>query len=390
MSPGSRIPAGAVRRVEPAGMDGAARAGYSGAAEKREARVSLQNTERQRLNILLFYAFVLLLAYVAYRIIQPFLMPLVWAGILALCAQPLNRRLARWRGPTVAAAISTIAVALLLIVPAVALTISMLGEMSQALSGLQGALAGIRENEKLIAAWTWIEAHVPLPTPDEMKARLADLAARLTRYLAGQAGAVLQGSSVFLFKLFVTLFALFFFLRDGRELGEVIRKILPFDTKRKEELIGRTRDLVFAGTMATLAVAAAQGVAGGILFAILGIRAPIFWGVVMGFCALLPLFGTALIWLPASVGLFIGGCWVRGLLLIVLGIVVVGGLDNFLRPALVSGKTRMNGLVVFISLLGGVAAFGFVGIVLGPVIAAAVISLLQLGAAEPEVPLGEK
>ncbi|MBP7830919.1 MAG: AI-2E family transporter [Kiritimatiellae bacterium] len=352
--------------------------------------MSFQNTERQRLNMLLFYAFVLLLAYLAYRILQPFLMPLVWAGILALCAQPLNKRLARWRGPAVAAAISTTAVALLLIVPAAVLTAAMLGEMSQALSGLQNALAGIRENEKLLAAWTWIEAHVPLPTPDEMKARLTDLAAKLTRYLAGQAGAILQGSSVFVFKLFVTLFALFFFLRDGRELGEVIRKLLPFDAKRKEELIGRTRDLVFAGTMATLAVAAAQGLAGGILFAILGIRAPIFWGAVMGFCALLPLFGTALVWGPAAVGLFIGGNWIRGLLLVVLGIAVVGGLDNFLRPALVSGKTRMNGLVVFISLLGGVAAFGFVGIVLGPVIAAAVISLLQLGAAEPEVPLGEK
>ncbi|HOW98644.1 MAG TPA: AI-2E family transporter, partial [Kiritimatiellia bacterium] len=82
--------------------------------------------------------------------------------------------------------------------------------------------------------------------------------------------------------------------------------------------------------------------------------------------------------------LFIGGSWVRALLLITLGIAVVGGLDNFLRPALVSGKTRMNGLVVFISLLGGVAAFGFVGIVLGPVVAAAVISLLQLGAADAE------
>lgn len=342
------------------------------------------DSERRRLNTLLFYGVVLLLAYLAYRILEPFLVSLAWAGILALCAQPIHKRLLNRCRPTLAALASTLAVALLLIVPAVLLALAMLGEISQALSSLQNAVGNIHENERLQTAWTWVQAHLPLPSPDEIKVRLAAFAAQLTRFLAGQAGLVLQASSVFLFKLFVTLFALFFFLRDGRPLGTVIRKLLPFEEARKEELIGRTRDLVFAGTMATLAVAAAQGLAGGILFAVLGLRAPIFWGVVMGFCALLPVLGTAVIWLPAAIGLLASGAWVRGVVLILLGIIVVGGIDNFLRPALVSGKSAMNGLVVFISLLGGVAAFGFLGLVLGPVVAAAVISILQLGATDPE------
>ncbi len=216
---------------------------------------------------------------------------------------------------------------------------------------------------------------------EKIQARLAEIAPKLTRFAAGQAGTVLQSSSVFLFKLFVTLFALFFFLRDGRELGKVIRNLLPFTPQRNEELISRTSDLIFAGSMATLTVAAAQGVAGGILFAVLGLQAPLFWGVVMGFCALLPLAGTALVWVPAAIGLIVVGSWIKGVILIVLGMVLVGGMDNVLRPALVSGKTEMNGLVVFISILGGVAAFGFVGLVLGPVIVAAAISILQIGAA---------
>jgi predicted PurR-regulated permease PerM len=169
-------------------------------------------------------------------------------------------------------------------------------------------------------------------------------------------------------------------LRDGRELGAVIRNILPFDKKRNEELISRTSDLIFAGSMATLTVATAQGVAGGILFAILGLPAPVFWGVVMGFCALLPMGGTALVWVPAAIGLIVVGSWVKGVILMILGMALVGGMDNILRPALVSGKTEMNGLVVFISILGGVAAFGFVGLVLGPVIVAAAVSILQIGA----------
>jgi predicted PurR-regulated permease PerM len=320
------------------------------------------------------------MGYLCARIFKPFLMPLVWAGILALCAQPLQRRLMGRFKPAPAAILSTVAVAGLLIVPAVLLVIALVGEISTALSKLQGTLGSIHENQKILAVWAWIELHLPAVELEKLQARLTEIAPKLTKFVASQAGVALQASSVFFFKLFVTLFALFFFLRDGRKLGAVIRNILPFEPKRKEELITRTGDLIFAGTMATLTVAAAQGLAGGILFAVLGLQAPLFWGVVMGFCALLPLFGTALVWLPAAIGLIAFGYWVKGVILIVLGILLVGGMDNILRPALVSGKTEMNGLVVFISILGGVAAFGFVGLVLGPVIVAAMVSILQIGA----------
>ena len=317
-------------------------------------------TEKQRMNLLLFYAIILLLGYLGYQIAQPFLVPLVWAGILALCAQPLHRRLAAKFNPSLAAILSAVAVALLLIVPAVLLAIALAGEIKT-------------------AAWAWVEAHVPMAAPDEIKGKLMQMGTTLTRFMAGQAGAAIQASSIFFFKLFVTLFALFFFLRDGLALGNAIQSILPFGPKRNEELMTRTAELVFAGSMATLTVAAVQGLTGGIVFAALGLPAPIFWGVVMGFCALLPLFGTALIWGPAVVGLLAMGAWGKAAILLVLGLVLVGGIDNLLRPILVSSKTQMNGLVVFISILGGVTAFGFVGLVLGPVVAAAIISLLELG-----------
>ena len=339
-----------------------------------------EESENRRLNHLLFYAVVLLLGYLGYRIVEPFLAPLAWAGILALCAQPLHAKISRHMGPGAAAGLSTAAVGLLLIVPAVLLAVALAGEIGTAIGDLQESLATLHENEKALKAWAWIEAHVPQAAPEEIQGRLGEIAAQLTKFVAGQAGAALQTSSVFVFKLFVTLFALYFFLRDGREIGEAIRAILPFEKQRKDELIARTRELVFAGTMATLAVAAAQGLAGGALFAALGLRAPVFWGAAMAFCALLPMFGTALVWGPAAVGLAIFGSWGKGLVLLVLGTVLVGGMDNVLRPMLVSGKSRMNGLTVFVSILGGVAAFGFVGLVLGPVVAAAATSLLRHGA----------
>jgi predicted PurR-regulated permease PerM len=345
-------------------------------------------TERQRLSLLVFYALVLLLGYLCYRILEPFLVALAWAGILAMCARPLHRRLtARFR-PNAAAGLATAAVALLLIVPTVLLGLALMGEVMPALGSLQQRVVefygsdkwtALKRNETLLAAWDWLAQRVEMPSQEEMQRRLAGLAAQVTQFLAGQAGVLLQTSSVFFFKLFISLFALFFFLRDWRALGIAVRKVLPFEEERKEELISRSGDLVYAGTMAILTVAAVQGLVGGLLFAMLGLPAPVFWGVVMGACALLPLFGTALVWLPTSIGLFAMGFWGRGLLLAILGTVLIGGIDNLLRPFLVSGKTQMNGLVVFISIMGGVTAFGFVGLVLGPVLMAAAMSLLQLG-----------
>lgn len=334
--------------------------------------------ESQRLRVVIFYAFIFLLAYLAYQVAQPFLVPLAWAGILALCAQPIYRPLHARRGPVFASAASTLAVGLLLIGPAIFMTIALVREATVALGGLQEAILSIRDSERTLRIWAWIEAHVPLPSAEELRRQMADRAGQLTRYLAGQAGVILQTSSVFAFKLFITLFALFFFLRDGPQLVRVIRKILPFEPRRNDALIARTREMIFAGTLATLTVAVIQGLAGGVMFAVFGLRAPVFWGAVMGFCALLPMLGTSLVWGPAGVALIISGAWVRGSLMLVLGLLVVGGVDNLLRPMLVSGRASMNGLVVFISLFGGVLAFGFLGLVLGPVIAAAVISLLEL------------
>jgi predicted PurR-regulated permease PerM len=341
-------------------------------------------TERERLSVVIFYGAILLLGYLAYRILEPFIVPLAWAGVLALCAYPLFGKLEPRLGPTRSALLSTIAVALLLILPAVLLSLALINEAAQVVSVLQAAAADIENHDKLMTAWKWMQEHLPLPPVEQIKTRLIAYAAQLTTLVAAQAGVILQNTSIFLFKLFVALFALFFFLRDSKQLGVAVRQLLPFESSRKEQLISLTRDLVFAGTTTTLAVALAQGVAGGIGFAVLGIKAPVFWGVVMGFCALVPVFGTALIWLPTAAWLMITGGWIRGLILVGIGVGIVGMLDNVLRPALMSGRSSMNGLVIFVSLLGGVAAFGFIGLVLGPVVAALVISILQAGAAKEE------
>src|SRR5262249_6037047 len=124
-------------------------------------------------------------------------------------------------------------------------------------------------------------------------------------------------------------------------------------------------------------IASLQGLAGGLAFALLGLGAPVFWGVMMGFLALFPFVGTWLVWAPAAVWLVATGHAVKGLVLTLLGATIVSGIDNVLRPAILSGRAQMNGLLMFMSLLGGVGLFGLLGIVLGPLVTAIVLGLFD-------------
>jgi predicted PurR-regulated permease PerM len=206
--------------------------------------------------------------------------------------------------------------------------------------------------------------------------------------VAGRAGGVVKGVVGFLFSLVITLAVLFFLLRDGEVFSSALLRLLPFGREQNEKLLHLTTDLVAASVTSTLAIAGIQGVLGGVAFALLGIGAPAVWGIVMGILALLPLVGASIVWLPAAAWLVLSGSVVRGVVLLLVGALVLGNVDNVVRPWLMAGSARLNTLVLLVSLMGGVAAFGFIGIILGPLVAALLTALLgtYLLAPEPEEP----
>ena len=165
--------------------------------------------------------------------------------------------------------------------------------------------------------------------------------------MAARVGGLLADIAVLLFQLFVTLIALFFFLRDADTIMRDVRGLLPFEELRRERMIRQTRDLVYASIAAGLVIAALQGLAGGLVFALLGLGAPVFWGVMMGLLALLPFVGTWVVWMPAAIWLIATGQVVKGVVLVVLGGTIVASIDNVLRPAILSGRAQMNGLLMF-------------------------------------------
>jgi predicted PurR-regulated permease PerM len=316
-----------------------------------------------------------LLVYLVYLIVTPFLVPLGWATVLAVVAYPTHERLAiRW-GHSRAAAISTLAVTVILIFPSVVLVVAFAREALQIGETLQQALA-----EGRVA---WVERalsefgqRVPFASNIDLSALATDTVRNSATFLVTRSGAALRNTAGFFLDLVIALFSTFFLLRDAPAIMKAIRRLLPMEEAEREELITRTRNIISAVVTSSGLVAATQGLLGGIAFAIVGIEAPVFWGVLIAFFCLLPL-GAAIIWLPASILLAMNGSTTRALILAGLGAGVVSMVDNVLRPILLSGQAKMNGLVILISLLGGIGVFGVLGLVLGPVLVVTALSFLN-------------
>ncbi len=340
-----------------------------------------RSQQQEQLTALLFYTLILLLGYLVFRILSPFLSPLGWAGVLAVVFNPVHARIARRLGPSKAAAVSTLAVALLLILPGLALAAAFARQAAQATSQLTDAMTEERMAE-VGRLWTWIQN----VTIGRVKLDLVSLAqqsaAAVAAWIAGQAGAIVRNVLLFIVNLFIALFALFFLFRDGPAFMQALRRILPVAEAQRERMIQQARDLINATVTSSFIVAAVQGCLGGVTFALLGVSASLFWGVLMAFCALLPV-GSGIVWLPMAIWFLATGQIVQGIVLIGVGVGIIGLVDNFLRPLLLSGRSQLNGLLVFVSLVGGIAVFGLLGMVLGPVVVATAVGLLEAHSQEP-------
>jgi predicted PurR-regulated permease PerM len=340
--------------------------------------------EREHVATLFFYGVVLIVVYSLFRIFAPFFGPLGWAAVLAIFVYPWHERLAERYGNSRAAALSTLVVTLLIVGPGLLLLTAFVRESGAALAQLdRDTVAG--QVEWAQRMWERVRLLIPGARSADLGTLLHEGTSKAAGFLAARAGALVADLLVFIFQLFVTLLAVFFLLRDAEPIMRRMRRVLPFDDMRRERMIRQTRDMVYASVAAGLVIASLQGLAGGLVFAILGLAAPVFWGVVMGFLAMLPFVGTWVVWVPAAIWLFATGQLAKGVTLTVLGVTIVASIDNFLRPAVLSGRAQMNGLLMFISLLGGVAVFGLLGLVLGPLVVAIASGLLDAYVGPPEI-----
>ncbi len=336
-----------------------------------------ESKAEQRLGAVLFYGFVAVLAYLVFRVISPFLAPLVWAGVLAVVFFSWHQRLEKRWGRTRAAAVSTVAVTLILVVPMILFSGAFVRQGLQMARTMQQDLAN-GHFEWANQMWISLQARFAAESSSDLNTVVRDHAEEFARYLATELGVVLQHIARFAFDLVVMILAMFYLFRDGAEVMGRIRRVLPFEEEHRERMIAEAHELIFASVLSSLATAAVHGVVGGVMFAILGISAPLFWGVMMALCSILPVVGSSLIWVPAAIWLFAQGYTTRGIVLVVVCAGVVATVENVLRPWLISGRAHLSGLVVFISVLGGISVFGILGVILGPIVVATAASVLDI------------
>ena len=308
-----------------------------------------------------------------------------WGVVLAILFSPLHRGLLRRmpRRRNLAAFITLCICLLIVILPVAFIGVSLVREAGVAYermrSGQLNFAAYAQQVLDALPAWVLtLLDKFELTTMAEAQTRLASAGAQASQFLTAKALNVGQNTLQFIVSFGVMLYLLFFLLRDGVQLAARVRHAIPLDARHKQQLAHKFITVTRATVKGNIAVAAAQGALGGLIFWALDIQGPVMWGVLMAFLSLLPAVGASLIWGPVAIYFFATGATGQAVTLTVYGICVIGLVDNLLRPLLVGKDTKMPDYVVLISTLGGMALFGLTGFVIGPLIAALFIATWDL------------
>ena len=325
----------------------------------------------------------LLLATLAFLwMLRPFFDDIFWSVVIGLLFMPLRQWLQRRGLGANAASLCTVLVSLaFIILPAGYLLYTCLTELAQLYSRLSGNADEIgvmvdKLRQALPAVIEWLEKFGY--GPEKIKAAFSATAVTVSGYLARQTMAIGGGTVNWFIDLAIVLYLAFFLLRDGERIRQLLIRALPFGDHREELLFARFALMLRATVRGSLLVAVAQGALGGLIFAVLGLRAPVLWGVIMTLLSLIPVVGAAVVWLPAAIYLLLTGEIVSGVVLMVYGVCVIGLADNALRPILVGRDTKLPDFMVLLSTLGGFALFGLDGFITGPVLAVLFVTLWQI------------
>jgi predicted PurR-regulated permease PerM len=324
-------------------------------------------------------------------ILLPYSGAVFWGVVLAILFAPLYRRLltATKQKPTVAALLTLLSIVVMVILPLSLITASLVREAAAVYSMIGSGHIdfGAYFRQIIGALPQWLISlleRFDLTNLATLQQKLSAVAAEISQTAAKQVISIGSKTFDFLVSLTIMLYLLFFLLRDGNVLTARIRSAVPLSRKYKQRLFNNFTTVIRATVKGNVLVAIAQGALGGLIFWFLGVQAPLLWAVVMAFLSLLPAVGAAIVWAPVAVYFLGTGAVWQGVVLIAFGVLVIGLVDNVLRPVLVGKDTKMPDYVVLLSTIGGMALFGLTGFVIGPVIAALFIAAWDLFATAEE------
>ena len=332
-----------------------------------------------------FTLFLIIVSIAFAWILWPFYGAILWATIIAILFSPLHRRLMRSTGQR--RNLATLATVVIIVVVVIAPLTVVAGLLVEEASGVYQRIRSGELNfgryfqqvlDALPPAAVRLLDRFGLTDLGDVQARLSAGLLRSSQFLATQAINIGQNTFEFIVSLFIMLYLLFFLLRDGDVLFSRLMDAIPLRPDQQRALFDKFTVVVRATVKGNIVVAVLQGALGGLMFWFLGIRAPVLWGALMAVLSLLPAVGAGLVWLPVAIYFLATGAVWQGLLLTAYGVLVIGLVDNVVRPILVGQDTKMPDYVVLVSTLGGIAAFGLNGFVIGPLIAAIFIAAWEI------------
>lgn len=321
--------------------------------------------------------------FLCWKMLEPFIGVLLWAIVLVIIFFPVFQSILRkTKRPALSAFLTILLVMATVIIPFALISIAVANQLTHVVGNLQSTaerlLADPIQGDKIRKLFETVKEYVNLESLKEQLGRISQTALKGTiNVVGGIIGAVV--------KVFFILFTMYYLFRDGSRIAERLPDLLPLNRERAVQILLHTRDIISASVYGVLVIAVIQGLLGGIMFWILGIPSSLVWAVLMTLLSTIPMAGAFIVWVPAAIVLALTGHWGQALILTLWGALVIGSIDNFLRPKLVGQKAKMHELVIFFSVLGGLSVFGVLGILLGPVVVAVTIALLDVLGEQPDL-----
>ncbi len=341
--------------------------------------------KREYFLITIFFILAAVFFYLFYQLIIPFFIPICWAAVFVIIFHPIYVRLSkRVKSRALASLLMCLLIIVLIIGPVAYLFTALVQEAAAAVARVNTMYRAGEFDELL---------KVDIPLIKAAKEKLSeyydisqinldqlikDTIDKVGGVIVNQTTWVIANGTKAVFYFVLMLFTTYYFFKDGSLIIHKLKRLMPIPSDRIESTFNRLRDVIQATIYGGVVVALIQGLLGGLLFAVVGIPSAVFWGAIMALLSIIPFVGAFLIYVPAGIILLLGGSYVKGIIVIGIGTIIISQIDNLIRPYLISGRTSMHPLMLFFSIMGGISLFGLLGVVLGPLVAAVFVTVLDI------------
>lgn len=317
--------------------------------------------------------------YLCWLMLKPFVVVLEWATVLVIVFYPVHKRLAeKIRRPGLSSLLSCLLVIVVVLLPLTFLIATLAAELADTAQNLPGQVVPFLDTHypRTARFLAWLQQYVNF-SPEQSQQFLVEQARNTMKALLDRSVGFVGNILSTIVKAFFVVFTMYYLFRDGDKIVKALPGVLPLEKSQSEAILARTRQVISASVYGVVTIAMLQGALAGLAFWVLGVPSPALWAVILTFVCMIPVAGSFFVWIPIALYLGLTGHWTKALLMALWGAFVISTIDNFLRPKLMRQYTKLHELLVFFSVLGGMSVFGLLGIVMGPVVLAVTIGLLN-------------